>query len=89
MCATSHLLTHAILVDGPDRGNVSLEELGSCHRLVGCPGNDQPGLAHRAVAHHDALDQFLTGQLVVHIGSWSASAHTVLATIRAWPEKVK
>ena len=65
---STHLLAHAILVDGPDRRYMGLKELRPRHSLVGCPGDDKPRLAHRAVADDDALDQLLTRQLIVHDG---------------------
>lgn len=62
----THILVDPILVDSPDRGHVSGQELRQWHVLVAGPGADQSGLSDCRVTHDHALDQFLVRLLIVH-----------------------
>ena len=68
---STHIFVEPVLVDGPDRGHVGVEELRQRGPPVARPGTDEPGLAHGVVAHQHALDQLPTRAEVVivsHLG---------------------
>lgn len=62
-----YLLAHPILVDGPNRGHMGGEQLvlGECG--IAGPGTDEPGLAHRVVSHHNALDGLYVWPFIIHV----------------------
>ena len=64
-CST-YFLTSMVLINGPYGRFMRLEQLRSSHRTLGCPGDNETRLAGGAVSDHDAFDQFLPGEFVVH-----------------------
>lgn len=66
LVSRTHILVDPILVNSPDRGHVSGQELRQWHVLVAGSGADQSGLSDCRVTHDHALDQFLVRLLIVH-----------------------
>ena len=61
-----YLLVDPVLVDGPDGGDVRVEELPERHLLAAGARADQPGLPHSVVPHQHAFHQLLDGVSRVH-----------------------
>lgn len=66
MAEKADLFVDAVLVNRPDGGHVSVEQLGERQFLVARSGANETGLADGRVADHDALDQLLVRQFVIH-----------------------
>lgn len=62
-----YLLAYPILVNGPDRGHVSGEQLVLGEGGVASPGADEPGLAHSVVPHDNALDGLYVWPFIIHV----------------------
>lgn len=62
-----YLLAHPILVDGPNRGHMGGKQLVLGERGIAGPGTDEPGLAHRVVSHHNALDGLYVWPFIIHV----------------------
>lgn len=61
-----YLLTHSILVNGPDGGHVCRQQLVLGQRGVACSGTDEASLPYGIVSHDDTLDGLYVGPLVIH-----------------------
>jgi len=86
LCVCTHVLVNAVLVDGPDGGHVSGEQLLEGDPFVAGPGADEARLADGRVADHDALDEFLVGLLIIHLTStWPEAPHRPNASTAQGP----
>lgn len=62
-----HLLTHPVLVYGPDGGNVCGKKLVLRQGGIASPGTDEPRLSHCVVPDNHTLDGLDIWPLIVHI----------------------
>ena len=63
---STNLFVHPVLVNGPDSGNMSVEELGQSNLLIASSGADESRLAHSIVPHQHTLHQLSPGLLILH-----------------------